>query len=65
MTDEKDWTMPVPVAGKKYYGLGRSASYQAAATGELPVVRIGGKVLAVVRAIEARLSQAGAKTTAQ
>ena len=64
MTDQTVWTMPVPEAGKKYYGLGRSASYQAAANGQIPVVRIGGKILAVVRAIEAQLDQAGAKPVA-
>jgi hypothetical protein len=34
-------TMPVPEAGKKYFGLGRNASYAAAARGEIPTIKIG------------------------
>lgn len=57
MGDERPWTMPVPEAGKRYYNLGRSASYQAAERGDIPTIRVGGKLLAVVRAIQAQLGQ--------
>jgi hypothetical protein len=55
------WTMPVPAAGEKYYGLCRTASYQAAAKGLIPTIRIGGKLLALPRVIERQLEEAAAK----
>jgi hypothetical protein len=58
---EKPWTMDVPEAGRKYYGIGRSASYTAAKTGAMPVIWINGKVRALPRAIERQLEEAGAK----
>ena len=33
--------MTVPEAGKKYFGLSRNGSYDAANRGEIPVIRIG------------------------
>ena len=57
-------TMSVPKAGKIFFGLGRDASYAAAKTGEIPAIKIGGKVRAVVPAIERMLEQAGKKPTA-
>jgi hypothetical protein len=38
-------TMTVPRAGKLVYGLGRAASYNAATRGELPVIRVGSRLL--------------------
>jgi hypothetical protein len=57
-------TMDVPEAGKRYFGLGRNASYEAAHRGEIPVIRIGGRIRAVVPAIERMLEQAGKKPAA-
>ena len=34
-------TMTVPEAGKRYFGLSRNGSYNAAAAGIIPVVRVG------------------------
>ena len=34
-------TLPVPEAGRLYFGLGRNASYEAARRGDLPTIRIG------------------------
>src|SRR5262245_41080352 len=59
--DKAPWTMPVPDAGKKYYDLCRTASYQAAAKGQIPTIRIGGKLLALPRVIERQLEEAAAK----
>jgi hypothetical protein len=50
------WTMPIPEFGRLYYSLGRSAAYAAAARGEIPVIRIGGKLLGLPRVAEAQLS---------
>jgi hypothetical protein len=55
--DERPWTMPLPQFGKRYYSLGRSASYAAANRGDIPVTRVGGKILGLVRVAEAQLSR--------
>jgi hypothetical protein len=61
--DECPKTLPVPVAGRMYFGLGRNASYEAARRGEIPVIRIGGRLCAVVAALE-RMVSAGQSTAA-
>jgi hypothetical protein len=53
--------LSVPEAGRRYFGLSRNGSYDAARRGELPVVRIGRKVWASVPAIERMIAEAGAK----
>lgn len=55
--DEK--TLSVPAAGKRYFDLGRNASYQAARRGQLPVIRIGGRLRVPVVALEQMLLRAG------
>jgi hypothetical protein len=55
--EERPWTMPLPEFGKRYYSLGRSASYAAAARGDIPVIRVGGKLLGLPRVAEAQLGQ--------
>jgi hypothetical protein len=49
-------TMSVPEAGKRYFGLSKAGSYEAAKRGDLPTIRIGGRIFAVVKAIEDRLA---------
>ena len=44
--------MPVPEAGEKYFGLGRNASYAAAARGEIPTIRVGARIFAVVAKLD-------------
>lgn len=34
-------TMSVPEAGRLFFGLGRDASYRAAAAGQIPMIRLG------------------------
>jgi hypothetical protein len=60
--NDKPITMSVPDAGKKYFGLGRAASYQAADLNHIPTIRIGRRRRAIVAAIEARIAEAGAKS---
>ncbi len=48
----------VPGAGK-LLSLGRSASYEAVARGEIPVIRIGRKLLVPKAALEKMLAEAG------
>jgi hypothetical protein len=45
-------TLSVPEAGKKYFSLSRNASYDAAARGEIPTVRVGRLLRVPVRAME-------------
>ena len=59
MGHQKSPTMPVPAAGRKYFGLGRNASYAAAARGEIPAIRIGRRIFAVVAALERKIAEAG------
>jgi len=56
MTKDKLLTMSVPEAGRKYFGLGPSASYDAAERGDIPVVRMGRRMRAVVAALEKKLA---------
>jgi len=60
--NDKPITMSVPEAGKKYFGLGRAASYQASDLGHIPTIRIGRRRRAIVAAIEARIAEAAAKS---
>ncbi len=53
-------TMSVPDAGRIYLGIGRDASYEAARRGDIPVLRVGPKLLRVpVVAMERMLEEAG------
>jgi hypothetical protein len=56
--DDRPFTMSVPAAGKKYFGLSRNGSYAAAARGEIPTMDIGRKKVALVRVLERMLEGA-------
>jgi excisionase family DNA binding protein len=58
MAINNDVTISVPEAGRRYFGLSRNAAYDAAARGELPVIRIGRLLRVPVRALDAMLEQA-------
>jgi Helix-turn-helix domain len=64
MEAETRKTISVPEAGKRYFDLGKNASYEAARRGELPVIKIGGKLRVPVIALERMLSEAGSKNAA-
>lgn len=55
-------TMSVPEAGKKYFGLSRNGSYDAAKRGEIPTIRIGKLLKVPVVALERMMEQAGQKS---
>jgi hypothetical protein len=57
-------TISVPQAGKQFFGLGKNASYAAAARHEIPVIKIGGRLRVPVIALERMLSEAGSKNAA-
>ncbi len=56
MTDTKPRTCSVPEAGRVFLGIGRDASYEAAKRGEIPTIKIGGRVLVPIAALEKLLS---------
>jgi len=49
----------VPEAGRRYFDMGMSASYAAAARGDLPTIRIGRKLRVPIVALERMLDEAG------
>jgi hypothetical protein len=59
MSEESPVTLSVVEAGRKYFGLSRGASYQAAERGDLPTIRIGRLLRVPVRALERILDDAG------
>jgi excisionase family DNA binding protein len=61
MTNEAPLTISVPEAGEKYLGLSRNGSYDAAARGEIPTIKVGRLLRVPVRAMEKMLDQAGQK----
>jgi len=54
-------TLSVPVAGRRYFDIGRNATYEAAKRGDLPVIRIGSRLRVPVAALERMLADAGRK----
>jgi len=57
-------TMSVPEAGRRYFNLGKNASYDAAKRREIPVIKIGGRLRVPVVALERMLEQAATKVEA-
>jgi excisionase family DNA binding protein len=53
-------TLSIPEAGK-VLGIGRSAAYEAARTGQLPIIQIGQHMLVPIAALERMLEQARPK----
>ncbi|RYG55739.1 hypothetical protein EON80_30255 [bacterium] len=51
-------TISVPDAGAVFFALKRNASYDAAKKGDIPTVDVGGRKLAIVSAIAAKLGLA-------
>ncbi|TIM66894.1 MAG: DNA-binding protein [Mesorhizobium sp.] len=54
-------TVSVPDAGRLFFNLARNASYDAAKRGEIPTVKIGGKILVPVAPVAQQL---GLRSTA-
>jgi hypothetical protein len=61
--DDQPLTMTVPAAGARYFGLSRNGSYEAAARGDIPTIRIGHLLRVPVRAMEKLLDAASETTT--
>ena len=59
MDSSQPKTLSVPEAGKIYLGIGRDAAYEAARTGQIPVIQIGRLKRVPVVAMERMLEEAG------
>jgi hypothetical protein len=59
-TAPKRPTMSVPEAGMRYFGLSRNASYEAARRGQIPTIKIGGRVFAIVAVLDRMVGDARA-----
>jgi hypothetical protein len=55
MDNQAPKTISVPEAGKHYFGLAKNASYEAAARGEIPIIKIGGRLRVPVCQLERML----------
>jgi hypothetical protein len=62
MDNEQPKTMSVPAAGKKYFGLGKNGSYDAAKRGEIPTLKFGSRLRVPVVALDRMLADAGSKS---
>jgi hypothetical protein len=60
---EQPLTMTVPEAGRKYFNLSKNASYDAAARGDIPTVKVGKLLRVPVRAMEKILDAASCKAS--
>ena len=61
---DSELTITVPEAGRRYFGLCRNASYDAAARGEIPVIKIGRLKRVPVRALERMLDRTSGESAA-
>lgn len=57
-------TLSVPEAGRIYFGLSRNTSYEAARRGDIPTIRVNGRLFVPVIAMERKLEQACAQPEA-
>ena len=57
--DQECKTLTVPEAGRRYFDLGRNASYEAARRGDIPTVKIGRLLRVPVVALQRILEEAG------
>ena len=57
--DQEPKTLTVPEAGRRYFDLGKNASYEAARRGDIPTIRIGRLLRVPVVQMERKLENAG------
>jgi hypothetical protein len=58
MSEDVPLTISVPEAGRRYFGLSRNGSYDAAARGDIPTIKIGRLLRVPVRALDRMLERA-------
>jgi hypothetical protein len=59
MNQDQPETLSVPAAGKRYFGLGKNGSYEAAKRGEIPTIKIGSRLRVPIIALDRMLAEAG------
>lgn len=59
LDDNQPKTISVPEAGRRYFNIARNAAYEAARRGDLPVIRIGGRLRVPLVVLERMLENAG------
>ncbi len=64
MPQDTPKTISVPEAGRHYFGIGKRASYEAAARGEIPTIRIGRTLRVSIVALE-RILERGSNDAIQ
>jgi hypothetical protein len=52
----REYTISVPEAGRRYFGICRNSAYEAARRGDIPTVQIGRLLRVPVRALEEKLN---------
>ena len=62
MSENTPITISVPEAGKRYFGLSRNGSYEAASRGDIPTIKIGRLLRVPVRALERMIERASEPT---
>jgi hypothetical protein len=60
--DDPPLTASVPETGRKYFGLSRNGSYDAAKRGDIPTIRVGKLLRVPIRVMERMLDGAGEQT---
>ena len=61
---ECEYTISVPEAGRRYFGICRNSAYVAAKRGDIPTIRIGRRLRVPVIALEKMLDVSPKKTEA-
>jgi hypothetical protein len=59
---ERPWTLSVPAAGGRYYGIGRNAAYRAAERGEIPTVQVGRLLRVPIAILEKKLTEGASES---
>ena len=57
--DDQPKTLTVPEAGRRYFDLGRNASYEAARRGDIATIKIGRLLRVPVVGMERKLDEVG------
>lgn len=57
MTETAEFTLSVPEAGRRYFGLSRSSAYRAAEKGDLPTIKVGGRLFVPLAKINAMVGR--------
>lgn len=59
--EQKQYILTIPAAGRKFFGIGKSASYEAARRGQIPTIRIGRRLFVPIAAVENMLADTANK----